>query len=36
MMASGGTLGDFKKEQAFTFTSPAASIGYGVRSDPNK
>jgi hypothetical protein len=31
-----GSLGEFKKEQAFTYTSHAASIGYGKRSDPNK
>jgi len=30
-----GTLGDFKKEQAYMYTSAAASIGKGERSDPN-
>ena len=31
-----GTLGDFKKEQAYMYTSAAASIGKGERSDPNQ
>jgi hypothetical protein len=41
MMATVGatgsaTFGDFKKEQAFTYTSAAAGIGKGDRSNPYK
>lgn len=28
-------FGDYKKEQAFTYTSTAAHIGFGPRSNPN-
>lgn len=31
-----GQFGEFKKDQHFTYTSAAASIGYGQRSDPNR
>ena len=33
---SGTQFGDFKKEQNFTYTSPAFGIGKGKRSDPNQ
>lgn len=33
---TGGNFGDYKKQQDFTFTSPAAGFGRGDRSDPNK
>ena len=35
-IGTGSQFGEFKKEQAFTYTSPAFGIGSGPRSDPNK
>lgn len=33
---STGNLGDFKRQQDFTYTSPAAHIGYGGRGKANE
>lgn len=33
---SGSQFGEFKKEQAYTYTSPAFGIGRGERSNPNE
>ena len=33
--SNAANFGEFKKEQAFSYTSPAAGIGKGDRSNPN-